>query len=141
MDGSSVATILVESMNGQSETLTTLALAICAGIVALLLQIAIHNRSDGTKAIRLCIGDLLFVAFVLEGASVVAAYLVRGAIVSSIPELVSLKYAAQGPLSPDASTGLQAIHSLGQVQFALFGLGVLAILVVLVANRSLFRHE
>jgi hypothetical protein len=140
MEGSAVAPILIDSMTGQSETLSTLSLAICGGIAALLLQVAIHNRSDGTKKLRLRASDLLLVAFVLEGASFVVAYLVRGSIVASVPELMNLKYDPQTALSPAASNGLQAIRTLELTQFTLLGLGILAILVVLIVNRPLIRQ-
>ncbi len=137
VDGGSIASLLVDAIAAQSDLLFTLAIAICGGIVALALQVALHNRGKEDKPLILRWSHLLWVAFVMEGLSAATGYLVRGALVASIPSLVSATYKAGVSLEYSEVAGLDTVQCFAQLQFYLFAAGVAVVLALICRNFTL----
>ena len=88
-----VETVL-EQIGSQVDLGITLATALAGGIAALVIQIALHNRSDGSRPLSLNHAWLIALAFFCEGASIVGGYLARSAMTDATPILLKLPESA-----------------------------------------------
>lgn len=137
--GSSIAELVINTMGNQSEVASGLSVAICGGVVAFIIQIAIYNRSEGNDDIRLKGGGWLVAGFVIEAASIMAGIVLKGVLVSAIPSLYSASYKANEQLSNNDITALQPLQCFSLTQLSLFILGVLVFLPFFYRNRKLLR--
>lgn len=137
MAASNNAEKILETISSQIDLLTTLSVGICAGIVALLIQIAIHNHADGSAKLRLRWGDLLFLAFFCEGASLVLGYLSYGALTDAAPIVLGLVLDSTKTFAQHEFPNAGLIRGLALTQFLLFFVGILAVFVCLLRNRKL----
>jgi hypothetical protein len=87
-DGSSVAESVIEQMGSQVDLLFTLAVAVFGGLIALIVQVTIHNsEADYNKQVQLGRASQFFivVTLLLICASIVLGYFARGSITATTP--------------------------------------------------------
>lgn len=89
LDFAPIAKAILDQLSSQVGLATALATAICGGLVALVIQLAIHNRS-GNARIALSGRWLIVLALLSEVVSLVFGYLARGAITDVAPVLMRL---------------------------------------------------
>lgn len=128
---------ILEIISSQIDLLTTLSVGICAGIVALFIQIAIHNRSGEVSKLRLKWKDLLLAAFVFEGLALVFGYLTYGAITDAAPAILSLTLDANKTWVDHPFQNASLIRFLAIAQFVFFFAGIICVLACLLKNRKL----
>ena len=128
---------ILEAMSSQIDLLTSLSVGICAGIAALFIQIAIHNRSGDAARLRLQWKNALFIAFAAEGVSLVFGYLSYGAITAASPAILSLKLDATKMWTEHAFPNAATIRCLLIAQFGFFIAGVVSVFACLLKNRRL----
>lgn len=88
-----IAEQIIKSMGSQMDLIFTLSVAICGGILALSVQIAIHNRAAQTSPLKYRGYWLLVLTFLFAGMSIILGYFSRGSITSSIPAIYNLNFA------------------------------------------------
>lgn len=89
-DYSAIAKAILDQLSSQVGLATTLATAISGGLVALVIQIAIHNRTAGTTPLVLSAQWLIPLALLIEAVSLLSGYAARGAITDAAPILMQL---------------------------------------------------
>ena len=90
-DYSAIAKAILDQLSSQVGLATTLATAISGGLVALVIQVAIHNRSGGTTTpLVLNAQWLILAALLCEAISLLSGYFARGAITDVAPILMQL---------------------------------------------------
>lgn len=136
-----IAKTIIEQMGSQVDLLVTLATAVFGGLIALFLQIIVHNTDPNktpviftAKSFRLVIAALL-----LEGGSISVAFFARGAITALTPAIFrvdtsGLESWSQAPLPGGGDVALRLFPT---VQFLLFFLGILLLAIFIILNRSL----
>lgn len=130
---------ILDTIGDQSELLITLAVAVCAGIVAIFFQTLVHNRSDDNRPIQFAWAWLLILAFFLEGLSILFGYLTKGSLAASIPALYAIDWNFGKSLAHQESVALETIRVLSLLQFAGFMGGIASILVFLAKNLKLIK--
>lgn len=90
VDYASIARAILDQLSSQVGLATTLATAISGGLVALVIQVAIHNRAGGTTPLVLDAQWLVPVALFVEALSLVTGYSARGVITDVAPILMQL---------------------------------------------------
>lgn len=128
---------ILETISSQIDLLTTLSVGVCAGIVALFIQIAIHNRSGEASKLRLRWKDLLLAAFIFEGLALVFGYLSYGAITDAAPAILSLNLEATKTWVEHSFRNASLIRYLVLAQFVFFFSGIICVLACLLKNRKL----
>jgi hypothetical protein len=134
-----IAEQIIKSMGSQMDLIFTLSVAICGGILALSVQIAVHNRAAQTSPLKLKGYWLLVLTFIFSGMSIILGYLSRGSITSSIPEIYKLDFSkikSWGSASFDASCMLKILFA---SQFWTFFLAIIFLFVVVCINRKLIK--
>jgi hypothetical protein len=135
-----IAEQIIKSMGSQMDLIFTLSVALCGGIVALIVQLAIHNRSVPASPLKLRGYWLLVLTFLFAGTSIIFGYLARGSITSSIPEIYRLDFSkikSWGSASFEASCMLKFLF---QSQFWTFFLAIICLFVVVILNRKLVKE-
>lgn len=111
-DYETIAKAILDQLGAQIGLATTLATAVSGGLVALVIQLAIHNGSANTKIVlsaRWCI----IIALILEGVSLGLGYLARAAVTDVAPILMRLPASAW-----ESASGAQIIvHKFSDVPF------------------------
>jgi hypothetical protein len=136
-----IAEEIIKSMGSQMDLIFTLSVALCGGIIALLVQIAIHNRSKTAAPLNLRGYWLLVFTFLFAGVSIISGYLARGSITSSIPEIYQLDFSnikSWGSASFEASSTIKILFL---SQFWTFFLAILCLFVIVCINLNLVRKE
>lgn len=139
MSSTDTAIKIIDSISSQIDLLTTLSVGICAGIVAIYIQIAIHNRGKDSSKLVLRWQDLLIISFFLEGVSIVSGYCAYGAITDATPVILSLSFEKEKMFAEYAFSNSCMIRSLAIIQFLSFLGGILCVLICLVKNRVLLK--
>ena len=127
---------IVDSITSQVDLLTTLAVAICGGIVALLVQVGFHNSDDSKKKATIRWGCLLLVAFGAEGVSLIFGYLTHAAVTDAIPILLQLEYDSSKTLAELDFEQEGHIRTAMIVQALAFGIGIACVFAVVWKNIS-----
>lgn len=135
--GEAVPDQVVASMGSQIDLLFTLAVALCGGIIALVFQIAIHNKKTrGTAVLRLRGVYFMFFAFFMEGLSVLFGYFSRGSITANIPSIYRLDFSMLEVWKEASFDGFATLTFLMEAQFWTFILGILLLFVSVICNRN-----
>jgi hypothetical protein len=129
--GSDIVALLIDTIGSQADLLLGLSAAICGGIVALVIQVAIHNRGGDTK-ITIAGSAILLLACIAEGVSMFYGYSVRGTLAGSLPALYHASYKVDKALIYNDLDPIQILQSQALSQFYWFigGLGLLLLLVL-----------
>ena len=127
---------IVAAITSQVDLLTTLAVAICGGIVALLVQIAFHNSDNEKQRVIFVWGPLLLAAFVAESLSILFGYLTYAAVTNAIPIVLQAQFEETKILAEQEFRQNALIRVVMTFQFVMFGLGIVCVFVVLLRNRS-----
>ena len=132
---------LLESLGSQIDLLFTLSVAVCGGIIALVFQIAIHNRSDGTtRPIKIHWPWALLLALVAEGISLLCGYFARGAITANIPSIYRIDFSDPTIKTFGRATAFDGYGMLAGLitwQFIAFAVGLSLLFVLTFTNRKL----
>lgn len=130
---------IIESMSTQIDLITTLSVGICAGIVALFLQIALHNHSKNDQRLILNRQNLLFIAFCCEGISIISGYCAYGSITEATPIIFSLDFEEGKTFVEYEFRNAALIRWLAKTQFIFFLGGIICVLICLLKNKGLLR--
>jgi hypothetical protein len=114
IDYPDIAKTIIEQLGAQIDLVTTLGTAISGGLVALVVQIAIHNRSDGATPLELRALWLVPVALGIETLSLLSGWIARGAITTLTPVLMQLP----AENWHGSATGTQTDLLFGEMDFA-----------------------
>jgi hypothetical protein len=134
-----IAGKIIESMSSQIDLITTLAVGICAGIVAIFLQIGLYNHSKDGQKLILNWQNLLFIAFFCEGISIISGYCAYGSITDATPIIFSLTF-EQGKTFVDYEFRNAAlIRWLAITQFIFFVGGIICVFICLLKNKGLLK--
>ena len=130
---------VIAQMGGQIDLLITLALGICGGLTALLLQVTLHNGDKNKEAVIFRGTLLLLLCLLCEGASIIFGYLSRGAITSLTPKLLRQDYSKIDNWTQTTFDGSRPLRALPALQGILFIVGIVLVLLFVVANVNLHR--
>lgn len=136
-----VARSVIDQMGGQIDLLVTLALAICGGLTALLLQIILHNHDREKSGISFKRDRLLFGCLICEGTSIILGYFARAAITSVTPQLLRLDYSAIDSWSQAEFDGNSQLRTFAGAQALLFIIGIFLVVVFIISNSDLLRRK
>lgn len=141
INNSDIARTLVEQMGSQVDLLVTLATAVFGGLIALFVQVLIHNSDPQKPAIKFDPKSfkLVILCLLFEGASISSAYFARGTITALTPAIYrvdtySLQSWSHAPLPPGGGFFLKLWPTL---QFLLFFLGIVMLFLFIIKNREL----
>ena len=141
IDHSAIANTIIEQMGSQVDLLVTLATAVFGGLIALFIQILIHNSDQGKNAIKFNPKTLWLVMLCLlfEGISISSAYFARGTITALTPAIFridtyTLQSWSDAPLPPGGGFALKLWPT---IQFFFFFLGILTLFLFMFRNRQL----
>lgn len=126
----------IQQMNGQVGLFISLSLAICGGLLALIVQVLLHNHSDGKSHIRLRHPIFLVSAFALQVISAILGLACMGAITDAVPAIIGANFANR-PLSDTCFEGSRQIGLTGTGQVILFMLSLLCLTVFILWNWRL----
>lgn len=134
-----VAEKIIDSLGAQIDLLFTLSVAVCGGIIALVFQIAMHNRSGkDAGAIQIRSSWALVVAMLFEGVSFLCGYFARGAITRNIPSICRLDFGTTATFEPSPDfPGYNTLAYLIACQFYAFAVGALLLFFLTFRNRRL----
>jgi hypothetical protein len=146
IDYSTIAKAILDQLSSQVGLATTLATAISGGLVALVIQVAIHNRAGGTTPLVLKSQWIVTLALFIEGVSLLSGYLARGTITDVAPILMQLPadswHAAAG-LPHEASRfgavafpGSRLLSFMVETQFITMMVGLFLIFIFAFLNRE-----
>ena len=141
MASADTAVKIIDSISSQIDLLTTLSVGICAGIVALYIQIALHNRGNDNSKLILKWQFLLILCFFLEGSSILLGYLAYGAITDAIPIIFPLQFVQDKIFSEYEFTNSCMIRALAIFQFLFFLGGILCVFCCLVKNQGFLKAD
>ncbi|HEX4960627.1 MAG TPA: hypothetical protein VF173_07290 [Thermoanaerobaculia bacterium] len=136
-----VAQSVIDQMGGQIDLLVTLALAICGGLTALLLQVILHNHDDKKDGISFKRDRLLFGCLICEGTSIILGYFARAAITGVTPQLLRLNYSTIKNWSQAEFDGNIQLRIFAGTQALLFIAGILLVVIFIVSNSNLLRKK
>ena len=136
MSAENVAEQIIESMGAQLDLLFTLAVAICGGIIVLIVQMALHENN---KPVEFQGFGFLIVTFLLEGVSIIFGYLSRGSITSNIPKIYRIDFSKIDSWGSANFEGYGMLKSLFYLQSVTFFLGIVCLFILLCMNRSLIK--
>lgn len=131
-----IAKQLISGMGSQIDLLVTLAVAIFGGIIALSIQIAVHNHKPENTKIQLCGNWLLILALATQGTSIVFGYFARGAITDVTPLLFNLKFSADKLWISYEYPHSGTLITMMLVQFGSLFLGILCVFFFILCNRK-----
>jgi hypothetical protein len=148
VDNNALVKTIVDQLGSQVGLSTTLSTAICGGLVALVIQISIHNATGGTSKIALSYPNLIPVALALQVASILLGYFARGVITDIVPILMQLppdtwqKAGAGGlqPLTFGAAnfSGAASLYWFVLLQFVTMFIGLISIIAFACVNMKVF---
>ena len=141
MNWDEAAKSIIHSISSQIDLITTLSVGICAGIVALFLQITLHNHRKAERKLTLDWENLLFAAFCCEGLSIISGYCAYGSITNATPIIFSLTLEPQKTFAEYEFRNATLIRCLAISQFILFLGGIICVLVCLFKNKGLLRDR
>lgn len=141
MNQAEIANTIIEQMGSQVDLLVTLATAVFGGLIALFVQILMHNCDQQKNAIKFNPRTLWLVILCLffEGMSISSAYFARGTITALTPAIFridtsSLQTWSDAPLPAGGGFALKLWPT---VQFLFFFLGILTLFLFMIRNRQL----
>ena len=136
-----IAEQIIKSMGSQMDLIFTLSVAICGGILALSIQIALNNSATRKTPLKYRGYWLLILTFLFAGLSIILGYFSRGSITASIPEIYKIDFStikSWGAASFDASFMLKILFA---TQFGMFFLAIICLFVVVFINRNLIKGD
>ncbi len=136
--GARIAGQVLKSIGAQIDLLFTLSVAICGGVIWLIVQLAVHNNAESTKTIRLEWPCLLTVTFVLEGLAIFFGYLARSAVTASIPAIFRADYTGILDFGNLQFQGHTLLKYALILQFLTFLAGIACLLIILLKNKKIF---
>jgi hypothetical protein len=133
-----VAEKIIGSLGAQIDLLFTLSVAVCGGIIALVFQIAMHNRGKDASAIQIRSSWALVAAMLCEGISFLCGYFARGAITANIPSIYRMNFETIATFGPSKDfLGYEVLAGLIRWQFCAFAAGILLLFFLTFRNRRL----
>ena len=133
---------LIDTASGQGDLLITLAVATIGGLVALVLQITLHNQSKDGETISLSRVWIMLVSLGSLGVSVFVGYLYQGGLMNTLPVLYAMKIDCSKVLMQQGSETLDALVRASQIQFFTFLIGVAgASAFILLNSRAVFPRR
>jgi hypothetical protein len=136
MSNDSIAQSVIQQMASQIELLISLSLAICGGLIVLVVQVILHNQDGSKDKISMRYFRLWFVSFMLEGLSICFGTLSRSALTAVTPIIFHLDFAQIDNWTRVDFPGNSPLKIAALLQFVFFFLGLLAVLPFLLANQE-----
>ena len=127
----------IKAMTSQIDFIHGLALAVLGGILALTLQIILHNRKDDSTKVNLQAPSIILVSLVLSLLSMLFATLAKGSLTSSLPSIYKYDFCTVNRLAGAAFDNAGQVSFLAATQSWTFLAGVLAIAAFAWRNRGL----
>lgn len=140
MSSVKIAEQIIKSMENQMDLIFTLSVAICGGLIALFIQLAIHNHTQSSN-IEMKGAILFLVTFVFEGLSLIFGYFSRGSITSNIPKINSLDFSKIERWGAVSFDGYGTLKFLFIMQFILFIVGIACLFILLLMNKDLIERR
>jgi hypothetical protein len=141
MSSEKIAEEIIKSMGSQMDLLFALSVAICGGIIALLVQMALRDNQTRTESIEFQGFYLFILTFIFEGLSVIFGYFARGSITSSIPRIYSLDFSKIESWGSAEFEGHCTLKWLFRLQFGTFMIGIVLLFILLIINRRLIGES
>lgn len=122
MINAEIASSIERGIFSQTELITSLALAIIAGLLAFVLRLRLHNESNRDNAIRLHWSPLLFASLLFAGLAIAAGFIVTGRLVEMAPVLYSHNFDPESSFSGQniLSHVCPSLNTLSRIQIGLF---------------------
>jgi hypothetical protein len=139
-----VAEIIIEEVGSMIDLVFTVSTAVCGGLIAITIQILLNNSDPSTKALRLKCPWLLFCSIACEGFAASASYFARSCLTAVTPNIFTAEIEPLESWALVGYPGSEILRWTMYFQFAFFAVGLLAIFIFLVANKSLLtilKHE
>ena len=134
MSSDNIANQIISSLGNQVDFLLTLSVAICGGIIALLVQASLSEKANQQNSKLIKCAWLLIPTFFIEGVSVLFGYLSRGSITDNIPSIYALDFSKIKTFGFAAFSGANTMKFLISTQFWTFIIGILFLLILLIVN-------
>lgn len=133
-----IASAVERGITSQSELITSMSLAVIAGLVALLLQLRIHNTSHPDKKIDTAWTPLFYLSLAFCALSICIGYIISGALVQMAPQLFSHKFQKGAKFSDQAigEAPIGMVQFFSAAQFIVFSIAVICALSYVVRNRK-----
>ena len=128
---------LIGVLLNQSDLLIVLATAISGGLLALLFQLILHNSPNNLTYVHLRCTYLIPITLLVLAASIVAGYLLQGALLNFLPILHNVNFDDSKFLMYHDSKEIHMLQSLSLAQFLMFFSGAVTASTLVLAN---FRH-
>jgi len=135
-----IAPDIIKSMGSQMDLLFTLSVAICGGIIALLVQLSLHKTDPGRTPIKWKGVTFLIVTFISEGLSVFFGYFARCSITSNIPAIYRLPFSEIDNFTKAKFDGHCTLKWLFAIQFGTFMVGIIFLFILLCLNLKLVKE-
>ena len=130
-----VAKAAIQQMYSQVALFVSLSLAICGGLLLLMLQTLLHNHDPAKRSIHLTWPSGLVTAFSLQVISAIAGLLCIGAITDAVPSIFGARFDANTSLIHTSFDGDDSIVVAGQVQVWFFVAGLASMMAFIIANH------
>lgn len=132
-----VASDLIGNIESYQQHLTTLALGASAGTFAVVVQVIIHNSTEGSKPVVLEGVCYMTAAIALLFASILAGILTKSTLVAAVPALHTINWTGSSATVQLKGAGLGNILTFAILQVAGFAFGILALCIALFCNLKL----
>jgi hypothetical protein len=128
-----IAKAAIQQMYSQVALFVSLSLAICGGLLLLMLQALVHNHDHAKRRIHLICPWMLIAAFSLQVVSAMAGLLCIAAITDAVPSIFGARFDANTTLFNTRFDGDPAIAAAGQVQvwFFIFSLAFMVVFIII----------
>jgi hypothetical protein len=132
-----IAKAAIQEMYSQVALFVSLSLAICGGLLLLMLQTLVHNHDHAKRRIHLTWPGGLVTAFSLQVISAIAGLLCIGAITDAVPSIFGARFDANTSLIHTKFDGDDSIVVAGKLQVSIFIISLALMMVFIIANHSL----
>lgn len=129
----------IKAMSGQIDFVHGLSLAILGGILALALQVALHNRQKESDKLVLQNPLVLLCGILLPAISMGLGIFAKGSLTSSTPSLLKYDFCAIERLGNATFDSASQLAALAAAQSYTFLAGVVAMSVFAWLNRNLIK--
>jgi hypothetical protein len=132
-----ISKALIQQVSSEVGLLISLSLAICGGLLLLILQTLTHNHDRGKHAITFSAQGALFWTLLLQGLSVCFGLLADGAITAAIPEIFTWWAGHSSTTMADAVQGTSVLRITALSQWIAFVASLITASIFIFKNRRI----
>jgi hypothetical protein len=136
---SKIAEESIKAMSGQIDFVHGLSLAVLGGILALALQVALHNRQKDSNKLTLKRPLILLLGIVLPAISMTLGIFAKGSLTSSTPSLLKYDFCVIERLGKATFDSAAQLAALAAGQSYTFLAGIVAMALFAWLNRDLLN--